>query len=90
MLPKLWESNKYQLGTTDNGITFASIAFTNKVCLGPYKLICFCRTSFISFLQCLLLPEIWVHCIGYDITWKRNKLQKLKRANILWLMVCWL
>lgn len=44
MLPKLWESNKYQLGITDNGIIFAAIAFTNKVFLGSYKLIYFCRT----------------------------------------------
>lgn len=58
MLPKLWESTKYQPGTTDNGIIFTSIAFTNEVFLGSYKLISFCRTSFISFLQSSFLPEI--------------------------------
>lgn len=58
MLPKLWESNKYQLGITDNGIIFASIAFTNKVFLGSYKLTYFCRTSFITFLQGIFPPEI--------------------------------
>lgn len=38
MLPKLWESNKYQLEATDNGIILASIAFSYKVYLEFYKL----------------------------------------------------
>lgn len=38
MLPKLWESNKYQLETAENGIILASIAFNCKVYLEFYKL----------------------------------------------------
>lgn len=38
MVPKLWESNKYQLETTDNGITLASIALSYEVYLEFYKL----------------------------------------------------
>lgn len=79
MLPKLWESNEYQLGTTDNGNIFATIAFTNKVFLGVYKLISYLSTFF-SVYFCLKYEYTALDMILHR---KRNKLQKLIRTDIL-------
>lgn len=78
MLPKLWESNKYQLETTDNGIILASIAFSYKVYLEFYKLGFFLEHNLLAVLSVYFCLKYEYIALERLLLAKERNLEKLK------------